>query len=134
MTPAKVLIGQILIVLGIVVTGVWCATQWSAAALGFQMRLGAPWFELFDTPVYYPWRFLEWWYAYDAYAPAIFNTAGMIAGSSAVLAALAAVMASVWRARQARRVTTYGSARWATAQDIKAAGLHATAGIFLGQV
>lgn len=132
--PAKVLIGQILIVIGIVVAGAWGATQWSAAALGYQIRLGAPWFEAFDTPVYYPWRFFEWWYAYDAYAPEVFNTAGALAGGSAVVAALAAIVGSVWRARQARLVTTYGSARWATRREIVATGLFRSAGIFLGQV
>jgi type IV secretion system protein VirD4 len=56
MTPTKLLIGQILIVFAIVIAGVWFATQWCAAELGFQARLGAPWFELLGIPVYYPWR------------------------------------------------------------------------------
>jgi len=47
-------------------TGVWGATQWTAAALGYQARLGAPWFELLDTPVYHPWRLFEWWFVFDA--------------------------------------------------------------------
>ncbi len=39
MTPTKVLIGQILIVFGIVLAGTWYATEWTAGALGYQMRL-----------------------------------------------------------------------------------------------
>jgi type IV secretion system protein VirD4 len=58
-TPTKVLIGQILIVFGIVLAGIWYATEWTAAALGYQMRLGAPWFLLRGVPVYDPWRLFE---------------------------------------------------------------------------
>ena len=43
MTPTKLLIGQILIVFAIVIAGVWDATQWAAAELGYQAQLGAPW-------------------------------------------------------------------------------------------
>ncbi len=47
-----VLYGQIAAVLGVVVVGVWGATQWTATALGHQARLGTPWFEAFGSPVY----------------------------------------------------------------------------------
>lgn len=33
-----VLLGQIAVVLGIVIAGVWTATQWTAAALGYQVK------------------------------------------------------------------------------------------------
>ncbi|MFV0918931.1 hypothetical protein ACI1PM_17815, partial [Ralstonia nicotianae] len=35
-----VLFGQVGVVFGIVIAGVWIATQWTAAALGYQLRLG----------------------------------------------------------------------------------------------
>ena len=85
MTPTTLLMGQILVVFGIVISGTWIATQWTAAALGYQLRLGTPWFQFGALPVYYPWRLLEWWYAYEAYAPAVFNRGGLIA-AAAVLA------------------------------------------------
>jgi type IV secretion system protein VirD4 len=43
MTPTKLLIGQILIVLAIVLAGIWLATQWAAAHLAISLnwaRLG----------------------------------------------------------------------------------------------
>ncbi|MGC8520154.1 MAG: hypothetical protein ACP5P4_16805 [Steroidobacteraceae bacterium] len=40
MTRTKVLIGQNLIVFGIVMADIWYAIEWTAAALRFQMRLG----------------------------------------------------------------------------------------------
>ncbi|BCI71413.1 hypothetical protein SPKIRA_22430 [Sphingomonas paucimobilis] len=33
MTPTKLLIGQILVVLAIILAGIWAATQWAAASL-----------------------------------------------------------------------------------------------------
>lgn len=61
MTPTKLLIGQILIVLAIMILGVWAATQWAAAMLAYQPQLGAPWFFLGDLPVYRPWALFPWW-------------------------------------------------------------------------
>ncbi|MGI2228963.1 conjugal transfer protein TraG [Burkholderia vietnamiensis] len=127
-----VLFGQIAVVFGIVIAGVWAATQWTAAALGYQLRLGSPWFDLLNTPVYHPWRLFEWWFLYDGYAPRVFDKGGAIAGGSGLVAVLVAIAMSVWRSRQSRRVTTYGSARWATADDIRKAGLDQPAGVFLG--
>ncbi len=133
MTPAKILIGQIIVVFAIIVGTLWGATQWAAYQLGFQPALGAPWFVVLDTPIYKPWRLFQWWYAYEAYAPEIFTKAGMIAASGGLLGTVAAVMGSVWRSRYERNVTTYGSARWAGESDVRKAGLLRDDGVFLGQ-
>src|SRR3546814_5105749 len=53
-------------------TTLFRSTQWTAAHLGYQLRLGTPWFDLFGMPFYHPWRLFEWWYWYDAYAPRLF--------------------------------------------------------------
>jgi type IV secretion system protein VirD4 len=127
-----VLFGQIVAVFSIVIAGVWSATQWTAAALGYQLRLGSPWFDVFGTPVYHPWRLFEWWFFFDAYAPHVFDIGGAIAGGSGLIAVVVAIGMSVWRSRQSKLVTTYGSARWADATDIRKAGLNQPAGIFLG--
>ncbi|MFN9527811.1 MAG: IncP-type conjugal transfer protein TraG, partial [Pseudomonadaceae bacterium] len=133
MHATTVLYGQVLVVLAITLSGVWGATQWTAAALGYQARLGAPWFELLGTPVYHPWRLFEWWFVFDAYAPEVFNVGGSIAACSSLLALVVAIVMAIWRARQARRVTTYGSARWADADEVRKAGLTQSTGVFLGQ-
>lgn len=134
MTPTKLLVGQIIFVFAIVILGVWFATQWTAAELGYQWRLGPPWFVIFSYPVYCPWRLFEWWYAFDAYAPSLFNHAGMIAASSGLAGIGVAVAGSLWRARQNRLVTTYGSSRWATSREIERAGLFRDAGVFVGRI
>ncbi|MGU4182600.1 conjugal transfer protein TraG [Pseudomonas aeruginosa] len=133
MQGTNVLFGQIAVVFGIVIAGVWGATQWTAAALGYQLRLGSPWFDLHGRPIYHPWKLFEWWFFFGAYAPEVFDTGGAIAGASGMVAVVVAIAMSVWRSRQARLVTTYGSARWANAQDIRQAGLTQPAGVFLGQ-
>lgn len=134
MTPTSLLIGQIVIVFAIVIAGVWSATQWAAAMLGYQAQLGAPWAVLFGVPLYRPWELFPWWYSYDAYAPHVFNRAGMLAGTSGFLGCAAAVAGSLWRARQTRLVTTYGSSRWASCREITGAGLFKASGVFLGRL
>ncbi|NOJ48548.1 conjugal transfer protein TraG [Bradyrhizobium archetypum] len=134
MFPAKIYVGQIAVVLGIVVASTWGATQWTAAALGYQQQLGEPWFLIVSYPVYLPWRLFEWWFAYEAYAPEIFEEGGAIAAVGGIAGAMFAIVNSVWRARQSQLVTTYGSARWATRNEIKTAGLFASKGVFLGRL
>ncbi|MEN5051385.1 conjugal transfer protein TraG [Brevundimonas naejangsanensis] len=132
MTPTKLLVGQILVCFAMVILGVWAATQWAAAMLGHQLQLGPPMITLFDVPVYRPWALFGWWFHYEAYAPEVFNKAGMLAGASGFLACAAAIAGSLWRARQNRKVTTYGSSRWATHSEIAHAGLMRPSGVFLG--
>ena len=134
MFPAKIYVGQIAVVFGIVVTSTWGATQWTASALGYQDGLGSPWFTLSGYPVYLPWRLFEWWFAYEAYAPEIFERAGAMSAGGGIAGALFAIVNSVWRARQNQLVTTYGSARWATPKEIVDAGLFQAKGVFLGRI
>ncbi|MEV1530388.1 conjugal transfer protein TraG [Pseudomonas aeruginosa] len=132
MQGTNVLFGQVAAVFGIVIAGVWAATQWTAAALGYQVRLGSPWFGCFGTPIYHPWRLFDWWFFFDAYAPQVFDIGGAIAAASGMVAVGVAIAMSIRRSRQSRLVTTYGSARWAEAADIRSAGLDRPAGVFLG--
>lgn len=134
MTPTKLLLGQIAIVFAIVIGAVWSATQWAAHALENQPRLGPSWFEVAGYRVYLPWRLFEWWYAYEAYAPDVFAAAGIIAASGGLAGVAAAIGGSLWRARQTRIVTTYGSARWATRSEIAMSGLANDKGVFLGRL
>ena len=133
MTPTKLLIGQIFIVLAIVLAGVWAATQWAAAMLAYQPQLGPSWFMLGHIPVYRPWSLFPWWYHFDAYAPVVFDKAGALAAASGFVGCGAAIFGSLWRARQSRQVTTYGSARWARPRDIRRAGLYRPTGVMLGR-
>jgi type IV secretion system protein VirD4 len=132
MNATKILWGQIFLVCAVVVGFVWGATEWTAWQLAFQPQLGHPWFTLFGWPVYQPPAFFWWWFAYDAYAHEIFVTGGFIAGAGGVAAFVVAVAMSVWRAREVKKVTTYGSARWAEGREIRKAGLLHPDGVLLG--
>ncbi|MEF3365633.1 conjugal transfer protein TraG [Methylocystis sp. 9N] len=133
MSATKILWGQILVVSLIVLATTWAATQWTAWQLGFQPQLGRPWFELFGWPIYHPPAFFWWWYFYDAYAPHVFVKGAYIAASGGFIAIAVAVGMSVWRAREAKNVETYGSARWARADEVRAAGLLGPDGVVLGK-
>ena len=133
MSGSRVLWGQVATVLTIVFTAIWCATEWAAWRLGFQAQLGAPWFEVAGWPIYYPPIFFWWWYCYDAYAPHIFIEGAGIAVSGALVSIVVAIALSMIRAREAKNVATYGSARWAAAPEIEAAGLLGPDGVLLGR-
>ncbi|TPL12846.1 conjugal transfer protein TraG [Mesorhizobium sp. B2-4-11] len=133
MSATKILWGQILTVFLIVLATTWAATQWTAWKLGFQIGLGPPWFEIAGIPVYYPPALFWWWYFYDAYAPSVFVEGGLIAASGGFLSIIVAIGLSVWRAREARNVHTYGSARWAEKREVEAAGLIDNDGVVLGR-
>ena len=134
MTATKILWGQILTVFAIVLITTWSATQWTAWRLGFQAQLGTPWFDLAGLWVYPPPAFFWWWYFYDAYAPRIFLEGALIAVSGGFVSIAVAIGMSVWRAREAAYAETYGSARWANADEVKAAGLLGPDGVMLGRL
>lgn len=134
MSATRILWGQIIAVFAVVLTGLWGATQWTAATLGFQSALGTPWFWLGSYPVYMPLSFFWWWFAFEAYAPRVFETGGLIAAAGGIVAVVVAIAMSVWRAREARRAETYGSARWASPPEVRAAGLLKPEGIMLGRL
>jgi type IV secretion system protein VirD4 len=133
MNATKILWGQVLVVSSVVLAFLWGATEWVAWRLAFQSQLGRPWFEVFGWPLYQPPAFFWWWFAYDAYAREIFTEGGYIAASGGIAAVVVAIAMSVWRAREMKRVTTYGSACWAETCEVGEAGLLGHDGVLLGQ-
>lgn len=133
MPPQAILYGHILGVLATIFGGIMFATQWVASQFSYDAYLGPAWFTLGDTPVYYPWRLFEWWYAFHAYSPETFQRGGQIIVGATFLSILFAIFASVWRGRQAKKLTTFGSSEWATIKTVRKAGLIDERGVFLGQ-
>src|SRR3546814_13253379 len=58
----------------------------------------------------------------------------MPAGASGIVGCAAGIGGSLWRERQNRLFTTYGSSRWANKREIDGAGLFRGAGVFLGRL
>jgi type IV secretion system protein VirD4 len=134
MSATKILWGQLLFVSVVVVAFLWAATEWTAWRLAFQPQLGPAWFVIGRWPVYQPLAFFIWWFKFDAYAPKIFIEGGGIAASGGIAAMAVAIILSVWRAKEAQNVTTYGSARWADTKEVRRAGLLGPDGVVLGRL
>jgi type IV secretion system protein VirD4 len=109
------------------------ATQYVASALAYQPRLGPPLGSALGFHLYAPWSWLAWDSDYGPYAPAVFRTAKFLClvPTSAVLLPLVAVSLVAGRARAGS--TAHGSARWATTQELAAAGLATGNGVVLCQ-
>ena len=61
MPATKILWGQIIVVLLIVLATNWGATQWTAWQLGYQPEFGHSWFVLVGIPIYLPPALFWWW-------------------------------------------------------------------------
>ncbi|MET4121143.1 type IV secretion system protein VirD4 [Bradyrhizobium sp. JR1.5] len=133
MSATKIIWHQVILVCLVVLAFLWAATEWTAWRLAFQPQLGPAWFSLGGWPIYQPAAFFAWWFKFDAYAPMIFLEGGAIAASGGIAAIALAMMLSVFRAHEARDVTTYGSARWADSREVRRAGLLGPDGVVLGR-
>ena len=133
MSATRILWGQLLFVSIVVLAFLWAATEWTAWRLAFQPQLGPAWFMIERWPIYQPLAFFVWWFKFDAYAPIIFIQGACIAASGGIAAIGVAIVLSVWRAKEAQHVTTYGSARWADTKEVRRAGLLGLDGVVLGR-
>ncbi|MFN7106842.1 MAG: conjugal transfer protein TraG [Brevundimonas sp.] len=133
MSAGRILWGQIGLVFALILGGVVGAGQWTAWRLGYQAALGAPWLSLGEWRLYPPFAFFWWWFVYDAYAPDIFLEGAAIVVTAVALAVGAAFVLAVGRSREAQAATTYGTARWAEANDARKAGLLGEDGVVLGR-
>lgn len=121
--------------LGVMFLGLWTATEYVAHALAYQPQLGAPWIHLGAVRLYAPWAYFVWLWNYNAYAPDIFSRGVYIMLAATIVAVLSAVAVAVWRARETETPDAYGSAHWASMQEIHASGLltKPIAGVVLGR-
>jgi type IV secretion system protein VirD4 len=133
MSSTRILWGQLLIAALVVLLALWGATQWTAWRLGYQPELGPPWFVIQGYPLYAPPAFFIWWYWFDAYAPAVFAEGAAIAASGGIASVAVSIALSVRRARVVRNVTTFGSATWATNEQVRRADLLDQQGVILAR-
>lgn len=117
---------------GLTLICLWAATQWAAQMLGYQPALGSPVFMLADIKVYAPWQLFSWWLSFDSQVPDVFARAGAVAAFGGLASGAIALGGAAQRANRKSPATTYGSARWADASDIKTANLINDRGVILG--
>jgi type IV secretion system protein VirD4 len=133
MNATKILWGHVFAVSMTALLFLWAGTEWTAYMLAFQPGLGTPWFSLLGWRVYQPAALFWWWFVYDAYAHDIFVQGGYIAGAGGIAALAVGIGLSVWRAKETKEVTTYGSARWADLIQVRCGGLLENEGVILGR-
>jgi type IV secretion system protein VirD4 len=95
-------------------------TQYLAFRFDYQAALGAPLVGKF----YWPWKCIVWWQKYQTQAPKIFQDAAYMAFLGFVLfMGLLLYLAMSYARRSSAIKDLHGSARWATAQEMRDAGL-----------
>lgn len=133
-TGARLRWGQMLAAGGGALGGLQAATQHAAAALAGRLDLGPSLGSVAGVEVFPPWSLFPWWLLHGRAAPAVFDRAGVIAAGGALAGLAAAIVLSLWRAREEGRADTYGSARWAGPSDLRRAGLTGPDGVVVGRV
>ena len=109
----------------LVLTSTWVSTQYVASALGYQAKLGAPLF----YRLYTPFDLVAWEARYDrpvygARVQAIFVRGRLVAFVGLALSLVAAgTFIAVRSTRSRRQNDLYGSAHWATEEEILGTGL-----------
>jgi type IV secretion system protein VirD4 len=128
--------GLVLAPLGILlvasVIGCWCATEYVAEGFADQPQLGTPWCWIAGHAIYQPFAYFVWLNRWNAYAPHRFDLALFWLYGIVLAGLLIAILFNVWRARGSAVATTYGSARWASHDDIERSGLLGRGGVVLG--
>lgn len=116
--------------------GLVAATQMLAAELDYHHVLGAPLFDVGETPVYAPWKWLFWAQDYWEAVPRPIEDSMLALG-------VGAVCGVIWAVGIGKRFaiddgpTSHGSSRWARRDEIEELGLAQTPsdsrGIVLGR-
>ena len=112
----------------------WAMTQDVAYALRYQPELDGVIGHIGWHAIYEPFAWWRWNHNLGAYAPDQFERGLVICAIGVTLAFLAALVVSLRSSRLVREATTYGSARWATEQEIEKAALFDSHGVVLGKL
>jgi type IV secretion system protein VirD4 len=120
-----------LITAGLIVIGLWAATQYVALRFAYDAALTGRLLTVGDASVYVPWAMFDWWFAWGAQSPHIFGRAG---GIIAITTVAATAFRFLTVLRRKGTVRTFGDRVWGTASDARSAGLFAPSGIVLGRM
>lgn len=132
MTNTSVRICQALIITGLIISGVWTATEYVAYSLDFAEELGSPWFSVSGIQFYSPWKVFLWDYNYGASIPVLFQKAALFSYGGTFCSIVAALLLGSLASHKETLATTFGSAHWATKDDMRAANLLNGEGVVLG--
>lgn len=112
----------------IFLTGTWIATQNFAKAVHYDPLLGTPISIVADTPLFLPYKYLQWYIAFGDILPQVFaKTHIWVYGS-----ALFALFIGIYIVKAPKKLDSQGTARWATKKDMREAKLLIDRGVILG--
>lgn len=116
-----------------ILLGTWAGTEYFAWQLDFTPELGIPLTDIYGFMIYEPWKLFQWDYVYGAYVPSILERSYLLIYCGVFVGVVFALLISVIQSKRRVRPTTYGSARWATKNEILASGLCSGKGVVLGK-
>jgi type IV secretion system protein VirD4 len=118
----------------LMLAGLWCATQWTAALLHYAPQLGPAWLHVGAWHLYLPWQFGVWFVRYGTRWPSAFAQPKLAILGGVAVGIACAWLGRLWQRGQATPPTTFGSSHWATWPDIRRSGLLRGDGVMLGQL
>jgi type IV secretion system protein VirD4 len=113
--------------------GTWATTQYVAYLLGYQPLLGRPLLVFYGYPLYEPWQWFFWAFHFEAYDPSAFEVASRITYTNFFVMFAVMVLLAIRRAKRRKVAGSYGTARWATADELEQAGIFVEQGVILAQ-
>lgn len=129
---ATINVFTVMLVIFTSLAGFAIATQWTAKMLAYQKQLGDPLFRLFHYPIYNPFSGLVWMMKYYNYAPKQFDlglVAFLVSGVGPISIALIMMR---FRDRGRKELSSHGTARWATTEEVAKSGLVEGQGVVFG--
>lgn len=130
----QLFIGQIVLYAAVILVGFWVATQYIAHQFRYHPNLGEPLLR-FDSFALYPFYDIGFWLMdFYSHGPKLFAYGFLIIMGSVFLAVLGSYPLSLYRERLKGESNTYGSARFATLQDIKKTCLLDDKGMFIAKL
>lgn len=117
----------------IVLIGLIISTQYIANYFDYDPLLGSPLLEILGQKIYSPFAVFSWDYSYSAYSEEVFFKAYFIVAGSVFLSIFVAIIISVIQGKRNQHSITYGSAHFATEEDLNNSDLLNNTGVILGQ-
>jgi type IV secretion system protein VirD4 len=125
--------------MGLLATCNVVATQFIAHRFSYQAALGRPWVRFAGIALYPPWHWVLWLWQYGSVAepkvrlPLLSGAAIVIIGSVVTIGVFALLNLQRTKRLTQNAEDLHGSARWASASDVKATGLlDAPQGVYVG--
>ena len=110
------------------VGGLWMATEKFAAVVAYDPAFLGSSLIIGGTLIYPPWAFVTWYFRYQRYVPELFSTVTPYSFGGFVLCLL-----MLFLFRPEKKLTSHGSAHWASYKDLVKMHLISGSGVVVGR-